>query len=86
MTKLKKFLIAGAAALALGSTMVSCGNVTMFDTTYSFERVMIAMPDGTVVEGECTSWLDFENSDMVQVTVDGKTYLTHSANVVLISE
>lgn len=86
MKKLKKLLITGVAVLTLGMSLVSCGNMTLVDTTYSFERVMVCLPNGTVVEGTCDRWVDFENSDMIQVTVDGKTYLTHSANVVLISE
>ena len=86
MKKFKKFLITGAAVLALGSAMVSCGNMTVFDMTYSFERVIISLPNGEVVAGKCTAWADYENSDMIQVTVDGKTYLTHISNVVLISD
>lgn len=87
MKRFKKFLITGVAVFAMATSLVSCdGYMSLVDTTYSFERVMIAMPDGNVIEGKCTSWLDFENSDMIQVTIDGKTYLTHSTNVVLISE
>lgn len=86
MKKLKKFLITGAAVALLSSTLVGCGNMTIFDTTYSFEKVMLVLPDGEVIEGVCTTWADYENSDMIQVTVNGKTYLTHSTNVVLISE
>ena len=62
------------------------GNQSWFDTTYSFERVQIAMPDGHYIEGDVESWQDYENSDVVQVKVNGKVYLTHYMNVVLISE
>ena len=62
------------------------GNNSWFDTAYSFEYVQIAMPDGSVVEGKCQSWQDYENSDVVQVKVNDKVYLTHYMNVVLISE
>lgn len=62
------------------------GNKTWWDTTNSFEWVIIGMPDGTSIEGECEQWLDFDNSDMIQVKIGGKVYLTHSVNVVLISE
>ena len=67
-------------------TAYAWGNRSWFDTTYSFDRVQIAMPDGSVVEGKVQSWQDYENSDVVQVKVDGKVYLTHYMNVVLISE
>lgn len=66
--------------------MSGCGNMTVFDTTYSFERATVDLHNGEVVEGAVEQWLDFEDSDMIQVKIDGKVYLTHSVNVVLISE
>lgn len=69
-----------------GATAYAFGNQSWFDMTYSFERVQIAMPDGSVVEGKVQSWQDYENSDVVQVKVNNKVYLTHYMNVVLISE
>lgn len=59
------------------------GNQAWFDTTYTFTHVQISMPDGTCVAGKVETWLDFEGSDTIQVTVDGVTYLTHYSNVVL---
>ena len=56
------------------------------DMTFKFDRVIIVLPNREVVEGKCQSWTDFENSDMIQVKVGDKVYLTHSTNVVLISE
>ena len=61
-------------------------NRSIFDTTYTFEEAVVAMPDGTVIRGEVSRWTDFEDGDQIQVTINGKTYLTHSINVVLISE
>ena len=54
--------------------------------TYSYEYAIIALPNGEIVEGKVTSWTDFEDGDQLQVKIDGKTYLVHSSNVVLISE
>ena len=78
-----------AAALILVCMLVlfaGCGNQQIFDTTWSFERVVIFLSDGEKIEGKITSWKDFDGSDMIQVTVEGKTYLTHSSNVILVSE
>ncbi len=75
-------IILTIAAIALLFT--GC-NMQMVDTTYSFEEVCIAMPNGEIIEGKVESWGDYENSDMIQVKVDGKVYLTHITNVVLIS-
>ena len=92
---MKKNIIAFAAFVLMAIVvmfMVSInsahawGNQSWFDTTYSFEYVQIAMPDGSYVDGEVQSWQDYENSDVVQVKVDDKVYLTHYMNVVLISE
>lgn len=64
-----------------------CGcNIQMFDTTYSYEYAYIALPNGEWVEGEVDSWVDYEDSDTVQIVIDGKTYLTHYENVVLVSD
>ena len=86
---MKKFMcMALVIVFLLGATVsaYAVGNQSWFDTTYSFERVQIAMPDGSVIEGKVQSWQDYEDSDVVQVKVGGKVYLTHYMNVVLISE
>lgn len=62
------------------------GNRQLFDTKYRFDRAIIQLPNGEVVDGKVTSWLDYSDSDCVQVTVDGVTYLTHYANVCLIND
>jgi len=63
-----------------------CGNQQLFDTTWNFNRAIIVVGTKSY-EVEVQSWKDFENSDMIQVrTRDGKTYLTHSSNVLLIQE
>jgi hypothetical protein len=62
------------------------GNILWFDTVYQFDTAYIRMPDDTIIAGNVESWLDFDNSDQVQVTIDGATYLTHASNVVLVSK
>lgn len=60
-------------------------NKAMMNTTYKFDEAIIAMPDGTVVRGKVESWFDYNNSDAVQIQIDGKTYYTFLDNVVLIN-
>ena len=60
-------------------------NRQVIDITYNFDDVIIAMPNGDIIEGKVQRWLDFENSDMIQVKIDGKIYLTHINNVLLIA-
>lgn len=64
----------------------SCGNKQVFDTVYTFDKAIISLPDGSVVEGEVEKWKDYEDGDQIQVKIDGVTYLVHSSNICLISE
>lgn len=80
----KKLLLMGV--LAATATTPSCGNKDVFDTVYTYDRAIVRLPDDTVVEGDLYSWTDYADGDQIQVTVDGKTYLVHSSNVILIAE
>ena len=75
-------------AMMLAATVVclTACNQTLVDTTYTYDRAIISLPNGEIVEGKVASWTDFEDGDQIQVKIDGKTYLVHSANIVLISE
>ena len=72
-------------ALILMFLMTGC-NKQMVDLTYSYERAVLSLPNGEVIEGKVSSWTDFEDGDQIQVRIDGKTYLVHSSNIVLISD
>lgn len=65
--------------------MTGC-NRQLIDVTWSFERAVIFLPDGEKIEGKVSSWRDYESSDMIQVAIEGNQYLTHSSNVILISD
>ncbi len=76
-----KKLIAIVAAIML----MGC-NAQIIDTTWRYDYAYITLPEG-LVEGEVASWVDYEDSDMVQVRMkDGTTYYTHGSNVVLIQK
>ena len=62
------------------------GNRQVMDLKYRFNRAIIRLPNGEVVDGKVSSWLDYSDSDAVQVTIDGKTYLTHYSNVCLMDD
>jgi len=84
---MKKWFAMAAVLLLTVSALVFAGcNKQMVDLTYSYEYAIIGLPNGEVVEGKVTSWTDFEDGDQIQVKIDGKTYLVHSSNVVLISD
>ena len=62
------------------------GNRRLIDTKNRFDRAVISLPNGEVVDGKVSSWLDYSDSDVVLISIDGKTYLTHYSNVCLIDE
>lgn len=90
MARLALIVIALAVVMLIAAGLSSSaqailGNRGWFDTTYHFDLVQIAMPDGSAVDGKVDSWLEFEDSDAIQIVVNGVTYYTHLCNVVLIS-
>ena len=82
----KRIMIILAALLLMAAAVLAGCNKQMVDLTYSYEYAIIGLPNGQVVEGKVTSWTDYEDGDQLQVKIDGKTYLVHSSNVVLISK
>ena len=75
-----------AVIVLLTVCLLSACNKQMVDLTYSYERAILSLPNGEVIEGKVSSWTDFEDGDQIQVRIDGKTYLVHSSNIVLISD
>ena len=72
-----------AATLAIGG-LTGCGNKDMWDTVYTFDYANIKLPNGEIVEGKVDKWTDYEDGDQLQVTIDGKIYLTSTLNCTLI--
>lgn len=83
---MKKRALCLLSAFIMLLALSACGNRQLIDTTYTFNKAIISLPDGTVVEGEVTSWKDYEDGDQIQVVIDGTTYLLHASNVALVSE
>ena len=90
MKKVKWIVIAILVlALVIGAVYIINAefyNRTLIDLTYAYDTAIIQLPDGTIVRGEVESWTDYDNSDQMQVKVNGKTYLVHSADVALIKD
>lgn len=84
MCNYKKF-IAIFMAVTMSVVLAGC-NKTIVDLTYKFDRAIIKLPNGEVIEGKISTWMDYEDGDQIQVKINGKTYLVHSSNIVLISE
>lgn len=83
---MKKKIVALVLAVVCVLSMTACGNKQFLDTTYTFDKAIISLPNGEVVEGEVKSWKDYEDGDQIQVKIGDTTYLVHSSNIVLIAD
>ena len=81
-----KLTILGMALLIATAGLLTGCNKQIFDTTYSYDKAIISLPDGTIISGEVESWTDFSDGDQIQVKINGKQYLVHSEDIVLIAE
>jgi len=83
--KMKKIaIIALIIALCLMLTACQIGNRKIgIDITQTFRWAIIQLGNGELIEGPVDSWRDFDESDAVQITINGVTYLTHYANAIL---
>lgn len=82
---MKKKLALIVSSIALAVSLSGC-NKQVVDLTLSYNRAIISLPNGEVVDGKVQSWTDYEDGDQIQVKIDGVTYLVHASQVVLISE
>lgn len=80
-----KKVIFAALPLVFALMITGC-NYDVIDTTYRYERAVIELPDGEIIDGKVQSWRDYEDGDQIQVKIDGVTYLVHSSDVVLITK
>ena len=86
----KKYLLPLLALLLCGCI----GNKQIIDTTYTYKKAIVKMPDGEAKEIELSSWADYENSwadyeNSNAISIIGKNgehIYTHLNNVVLIGE
>lgn len=63
-----------------GNRIVAGSDVQTFNYAYVY------LDGQKIAEGTVMQWRDYDDSDTVQVLMNGKYYLTHYANVVLVSD
>ena len=84
---MKKIFLIVMAMFVICLILAGCGNRAFIDTTYNFSRAIVYAPDGTkITEGKISNWRDYNDSDQLQVCINGKTYLTAAENIILIAE
>ena len=82
---MKKILTMLIVTILMVVAMSGC-NKQIFDTTYGYDKAIVSLPNGQVIEGKVDAWTDYEDGDQIQVKINGVTYLVHSSNIVLIKE
>ena len=73
------------SGIILAISLSGC-NKQVVDLTYKYDRAIISLPNGEIIDGKVESWMDFEDGDQIQVKIDGKMYLVHSSQIALINE
>lgn len=70
--------------IAFGAIMIQTfvGNRTIIDTKFYYDYAIVQLANGEVIEGKVDSWRDYEG-EQLQLTINGETWLVHSANVSL---
>lgn len=62
--------------------MTGC-NKQIVDLTYNYTYGYVELPNGECVEGEISTWKDYDDGDQIQVVINGVTYFTDTTRVVL---
>lgn len=73
-------VLCACAPVQTGNRVIAGKDVQTF--TYAY----IKLGDQTIVEGYINQWRDYDDSDTVQIMIDGKYYLTHYSCVVMIAD
>lgn len=90
MKKWKIFLLAVLLVISLivfaGCEHKTGNRITGGKDVQTFTYCYVVLGGKEIVQGAVTQWRDYDNSDVVQVLVDGKYFLTHYTNVVLVAD
>lgn len=94
MKKYTKIIIVVCILLIGVLTLTGCsssyyqtGNrITGGADVQTFTYCYIVLDGQEIVRGNIVQWRDYDNSDVVQILVNGKYYLTHYSNVVMIAD
>lgn len=87
---MKKWHVKVVAALILCSFAIAMAlsgcNKQVVDLQYQFNYAIIELPNGQIIDGRVETWRDYDESDQLQVKINGIYYLVHSTDVVLMSK
>lgn len=92
MKRYWKILALVVVLVLVMAVCIACGErktgnrITGGKDVQTFTYAYIVLGGKEVAKGAVTQWRDYEDSDTVQVLVNGKYYLTHYTNVVLVAD
>lgn len=90
MTKWKVILLVLIFAVSIllfsGCEGKTGNRITYGKDVQTFNYCYVVLDGKEIAKGAITQWRDYSNSDVVQVLVNGKYYLTHYSNVVMIAD
>ena len=79
-------LIIAMAALLSGCQIKYGNRIIEGKDVQTFTYAYVRLGDKDITEGYITQWRDYDDSDVVQVLINGKFYLTHYSCVVLVAD
>lgn len=89
----KKFVARGLCIFIVAAILVlvlcmctGCGNVQLVDTVYTYNRAIIEMPGGDVIEVDIKKWGDYDGEQLQIIAEDDTVYLVSSYNCILIRD
>lgn len=82
---MKKVLALALICTSLVMLLAGC-NYGLVDTTYRYDRAIIHLANGEVVEVEIEKWYDYDGEQIQIVAKDGTVYLTSSFRCDLIKD
>ena len=68
------------------TVLLSGCNKQVIDISYKFTYAYIELPNGECIKGKVETWTDYDNSDQIQLVIDGITYFTDTTRVVMTNE
>ena len=90
---MKKVIALALILIITTMVLASCegyyktGNrITGGSDVQTFTYAYIVLDGQEIAKGAITQWRDYDNSDVVQLLINGKFYLTHYSNVVMIAD
>ena len=83
---MKKILAIILITIVIIACFAGCGNRDLLDTNYTYDRAIIQLANGEVVEVKIKKWSDYDGEQIQIIAEDGTVYLTSSFRCDLIND